>query len=205
VRLRWLCWPRILPVGTRRDNYGPGTRGGVRPAYQANEQEVKALEDSQDDAVKDDKSAKSKGSSSPGKSVALGLDRGPAGNDLLQPFADNLGASTNRDWIKDGLVTPTIDPATGRIIGPDFETRFGQATSNSIESGGRIAFNLDHFSINDGLAADTSEGAYGDGGFTNWEFQQILSSPTLFPATDWYIGPEMLSPEDVTAFGIGPR
>jgi hypothetical protein len=52
-------------------------------------------------------SATMKRSSSPGKSVAFGLDRGPAGNDLLQPFADNLGASTNRDWIKDGLVTPT--------------------------------------------------------------------------------------------------
>ena len=146
----------------------------------------------------------SEGSGSSGKPVALGLDRDPAGNDLLQPFADNLGASTNRDWIKDGLVTPTTDPATGRIIGPDFETRFGRATSNTIDSGGRIAFNLDHFSIDDGLSTDTSDGPYGDGGFTNWEFQQILNSPTLYPATDWYIGNEMLSPEDVTDFGIGP-
>ena len=102
------------------------------------------------------------------------------------------------------LVTPTTDPATGRIIGPDFETRFGQATSDTIDSGGRIAFNLDHFSIDDGLSTDTSDGPYGDGGFTNWEFQQILNSPTPYPATDWYIGTEILSPEDVTDFGIGP-
>ncbi|TDC09790.1 hypothetical protein E1265_31935, partial [Streptomyces sp. 8K308] len=137
------------------------------------------------------------------RSIALGLDRAPNGDDLLQPFADSLGASTNRDWIADGLVTPTLNES-GRVIGPAFDERFAQATANAIDSGGRINFNLDYVNIDDALRANTADGPYGEGGFTNWEFQQILNSPTLYGATDWYIGAERLSPQDVIDFGLSP-
>jgi len=128
------------------------------------------------------------------RSVALGLARGSDGEELLQPFADGRGALTNSQWIKEGLADE----------GP-FEQRFAQATGRSIASGGRIQFNLDQFSITHGLEADTSEGAFGPGGVTNWEFQQVLNSPTLYPATDWWIGDEQIAGEDIGGFGLGPR
>jgi len=55
-----------------------------------------------------------------------------------------------------------------------------------------------------GLETDTSKGPYGPGGFTNWEFQQVLNSPMLYAATDWWIGTEQITGEDIEGFGLGP-
>jgi RHS repeat-associated protein len=137
------------------------------------------------------------------KSIALGLDRDPAGNDLLQPFADARGAFTNAQWAREGLVDLVYDDA-GVVRGPSFDIRFAQATSRSINSGGRILFNLDYVSIGRALRADTSAGPYGPGGFTNWELQQVLRDPQLYNATDWFIGGGKLTPEDVLGFELGP-
>jgi hypothetical protein len=127
------------------------------------------------------------------KSVALGLSRDAAGEPLLQPFADARGAFTNRDWIKQGLADE----------GP-FAERFAQATQRAVGSGGRIHFNLDQFSITRGLAADATGDPF-EVGVTNWELHQVLGSSELHAATDWWIGGEQLSAQDVLDFGLGPR
>jgi hypothetical protein len=127
------------------------------------------------------------------KSIALGLDGDPLGGDLLGPFAQARGAYMNADWMKQGLAD----------IGP-FQQRFAQAAERSIASGGRVHFNLDYVSIDRALDADTSEGPYGPGGFTNWELQQVLNSSRIYPSTDWWIGNDQLSPQDIIDFGLGP-
>jgi hypothetical protein len=64
---------------------------------------------------------------------------------------------------------------------------------------------LDQLNIQQGLDADTSAGPLMGGGATNWEFQQVLGSPDLYNATDWWIGNEQIAPEDLEGFGLGPR
>jgi len=133
-------------------------------------------------------------SSADAKSIALGLGRDPDYNPLLVPFAKARGAFSNENWIDEGLADE----------GP-FQDRFAQATTRSIASGGRIHFNLDYLSINKALAADVSGGPYDIGGFTNWELHQVLNSPELYPFTDWWIGDQQLSLQDVLDFDLGPR
>ena len=123
--------------------------------------------------------------------VALGLTRGRHGKPLLKPWADKIGAVTNENWIAAGLADE----------GP-FVQRFYQALHRSVSNGGRIKFNLDDLNLNRALGTNRFSDPF-DVGVTNWELQQILHDRPFYNATDFYIGGQKLSPQDVIDFGLG--
>ena len=123
--------------------------------------------------------------------IALGLDRGRNGERLLQPFADDLGAVGNRDWIARGLA----DEAP-------FVRRFYQASYRSTANGGRIKFNLDDLDLDRALSTPRCSDPF-DVGVTNWELQQVLNNRQFYDATDFFIGGQKLNAEDVIGFGLG--
>ena len=125
--------------------------------------------------------------------IALGLTRGRKGQPLLQPFADDLGAIGNRDWVTRGLADE----------GP-FVMRFYQAAYRSTSKGGRIKFNVDDLDLNRALNIPRFSDPF-DVGVTNWELQQILHNRQFYDATDFFIGTQKLRPKDVIDFGLGFR
>ena len=125
--------------------------------------------------------------------IALGLTRDKNGNQLLQPFADDLGAIGNKDWIAKGL--------SGE---KPFVQRFYQALYRSTSGGGRIKFNLDDLDINRALKTDRFSDPF-DVGVTNWELQQILSNRQFYDATDFFLGGQKLDLQDVIDFGLGSK
>jgi RHS repeat-associated protein len=123
--------------------------------------------------------------------VGLGLRVGRNGQELLQPWADRVGAITNRDWIPRGLAED----------GP-FVERFNQALNNSTQGGGRILFNLDDLNLDTALRRPFTDDPFDDLGVTNWELQAVLRNSTYYDNTDFYIGNEVLTPQDIIDFGL---
>ena len=122
--------------------------------------------------------------------VALGLTRGRQGQELTQPWADQIGAVVNRDWIAKGLADN----------GP-FVDRFHQALARAIARGGRVLFNLDDLSLDEAFAAGPSADPF-DVGVTNWELLQVLRNAHYYVATDFFLGGRNLSPEEVIGFEL---
>jgi len=123
--------------------------------------------------------------------IALGLTRGRDGKPLLQPFADDVGAVGNHDWVARGLADES-----------PFVQRFYQAGYRSTSNGGRIKFNLDDLNLNRALDTPRFSDPF-DVGVTNWELQQILNNRQFYDATDFFIGSEKLGAQDVIDFGLG--
>jgi RHS repeat-associated protein len=127
------------------------------------------------------------------RDIALGLTRDPLGNRLLSPFAEGVGAIGNQSWITSGLATE----------GP-FVQRFYQALYRSTSEGGRIKFNLDYLKLGEALGAKRFSDPFAVG-VTNWELQQVLHNDSFHGATDFYIGGQRLTPDEVSEFGLGRR
>ena len=125
--------------------------------------------------------------------VVLGLSRGRTREPLLQPWADDLGAVTNRDWVAKGL--------SGEA---PFVQRFYQALYRTSSKGGRVKFNLDDLDLNRALSTKRFSDPF-DVGVTNWELQQVLHNRQFFNATDFFIGGQKLSADDVIEFGLSFR
>ncbi len=123
--------------------------------------------------------------------VALGLSG--KDNPHLQPWADEIGAITNRDWIPSGLANE----------GP-FMVRFYQALVKATSGGGRIKFSLDgNFDLKRALATDRNADPFDDGvGFTNWELQQVLFIRRFYDATDFFLGGRKLTPSEMNEHGL---
>lgn len=122
--------------------------------------------------------------------VALGLTRGRNNTPTLQPWADQIGAKTNRDWISDGLAQE----------GP-FVRRFYQALYKATSNGGRIKFNLDDLDLSRALNTKRFSDPF-ENGVTNWELQQVLGNKQFYNSTDFFIGGQKLSAQDVADFGL---
>ena len=117
------------------------------------------------------------------RNVALGLTLGRGGEELLRPWARNVGAISNEDWITAGLAED----------GP-FVDRFHQALTRCLSSGGRIMFNLERTASPHGVAVPWPGNPF-EHGFTNWELQQILHNDNYYRNTTFYLGGQPLSLE----------
>jgi len=127
--------------------------------------------------------------------IALGLTRGRNKEELLQPWADEIGALTNRDWTPNGLSESA-----------PFVQRFYQALYRTSSRGGRVKFNLDELDLDRALSTRRFSDPFADGvGVTNWELQQVLHNRQFYDATDFFIGGQKLSADDVIEFGLSFR
>jgi hypothetical protein len=114
---------------------------------------------------------------------------------LLEPFAERHGARSNANWIESGLADE----------GP-FVHRFFQALYRTTSRGGRILFNLDDLSLTRALATQRFSDPFAeDVGVTNWELQQLLHNRAFYDKTDFFIGDQKLTQEEMHDLGLDFR
>lgn len=92
------------------------------------------------------------------------------------------------EWADQGLYADGVQ---------SFDVAFQQATDKVLSSGGRIKFNLTNFDYKKAMGAK-GKGLYDEGvGYTDWEFNQILSNDKLLKSTDFYDKGELIPTEKV--------
>ena len=133
------------------------------------------------------------------KNVALGLRVDPKGNDLIEEFARNTDSYHVGQWSKAGLIKTDENP---------FVRRFYEALYTSIQSGGKIKFNLDFLSITKAEKIKRFSDPFDFYGgrhsnVSNWELQQILNNKMFYDNTEFFIGKDKLNLQDVLDFGLG--
>lgn len=123
--------------------------------------------------------------------LALGLRVNDNGSEVLSRWKGT--ARSSDEWVDAGLAES----------GP-FVRRFYQATYRTTQRGGKINFHLDDLDIDRALGVNRFSDPF-DVGVTNWELQQILNNKLLYSNTDFYLGLQKLSLEDILEFGLAFR
>ena len=120
-------------------------------------------------------------------SIALGLRNFGAGDaDVLANFAKKVGAFEVNQWYKLGV-----------DVTKSFQNTFKEVTDLVVESGGKINFDITNLGLKETRALK-GKGLYDDGvGYTQWELNQILDSPALLKATDFFENGVKVSKEEV--------
>jgi hypothetical protein len=102
-------------------------------------------------------------------------------------------ARSSDEWVDAGLAENGV-----------FVRRFYQATYRTTRRGGKINFRLDDLDIDRVLSVDRLSDPF-EVGVTNWKLQQMLNNKLLYSNTDFYLGLQKLSFEDILEFGLAFR
>jgi len=102
-------------------------------------------------------------------------------------------ARSSDEWVDAGLAENGV-----------FVRRFYQATYRTTRRGGKINFRLDDLDIDRVLSVDRFSDPF-EVGVTNWKLQQMLNNKLLYSNTDFYLGLQKLSFEDILEFGLAFR